>query len=230
MRFLATTVLAATAFTTTAFAASDLEATTKRLATASETLAEMMHADDKGVPHELLETAQCVVVIPNAKKAGFIVGAKYGKGFAACRKPGGMGWSAPAAMRIEGGSFGLQIGASETDYVLVVRNQSGMRKLLQDKFTIGGDAEATAGPVGRDLSAQTDAQLHAEILSYSRSRGVFAGLTLTGATLRPDNDDNAALYGSPMSNKQILSGSVQAPAAAAQFEHTLASYSMRKSK
>src|SRR5450432_3721605 len=182
MKILAMTLLAATSLTSSLFAASDLAATTKRLGAATETLNEMLQAEDKGVPRELLEQAQCVVVIPNSKKAGFILGAKYGKGFAACRKAGGMGWTAPAAIRIEGGSVGFQIGASETDYILVVRNESGMRKLMQDKFTIGAGAEATAGPIGRDLSAQTDAQMRAEILSYSRSRGAFAGLTLTGAT------------------------------------------------
>jgi lipid-binding SYLF domain-containing protein len=230
MKILAMTLLAATSLTSSIYAASDLSATTKRLGAASETLNEMLQAEDKGVPRELLEQAQCVVVIPNSKKAGFIIGAKYGKGFAACRKAGGMGWTAPAAIRIEGGSLGFQIGASETDYILVVRNESGMRKLLQDKFTVGAGAEATAGPIGRDLTAQTDAQMHAEILSYSRSRGAFAGLTLTGATLRPDAEDNAALYGHATTNKEILSGSVAAPAAAEKFETTLSGYSMRKSK
>ncbi|MCU1263070.1 MAG: hypothetical protein JWO80_5955 [Bryobacterales bacterium] len=228
MRILALTVMAATALTNSIYAASDMEAVTKRLAAASETLNEMLQADDKGVPRELLESAQCVVVIPNSKKAGFIVGAKYGKGFAVCRKPGGRGWTGPAAVRMEGGSFGLQIGASETDYILIVKNASGMRKLLEDKFTIGAGAEATAGPVGRDLSAQTDAQLRAEILSYSRSRGAFAGVTLTGSTLRPDNEDNAALYGRPVTNKEILTGTVEPPPAAAAFMSTLSKYSMRK--
>lgn len=228
MRILALTVMAATALTNSIYAASDMEAVTKRLAAGSETLNEMLQADDKGVPRELLESAQCVVVIPNSKKAGFIVGAKYGKGFAVCRKPGGRGWTGPAAVRMEGGSFGFQIGASETDYILLVKNASGMRKLLEDKFTIGAGAEATAGPVGRDLSAQTDAQMHAEILSYSRSRGAFAGVMLTGATLRPDNEDNAALYGHSVTNKDILSGAVEPPPAAATFMSTLSKYSMRK--
>lgn len=228
MRLFAITVIAATAFTGSTYAASDMAGVSKRLDAASETLTEMLRAEDKGVPRELLENAQCVVVIPNSKKAGFIIGAKYGKGFAACRKAGGMGWTGPAAIRMEGGSVGFQIGASETDYILIVRNQSGMKHLLEDKFTIGAGAEATAGPIGRDLSAQTDAQLRAEILSYSRSRGAFAGLTLNGATLRPDADDNAALYGHPVTNKEILNGGIPAPAAASQFESTLSGYSMRK--
>ncbi len=190
----------------------------------------MMKMDDKGVPQDLISKAQCVAVVPSVKKAGFIVGAKYGRGFVACRKMGGgPGWSAPAAITIEGGSFGFQIGASEQDLILLVMNESGENKLLQDKFTVGGDATAAAGPVGRDLSAQTDAQLHAEILSYSRSRGLFAGLSLEGATLRPDHDSNKDLYGSDMGNKEILEGGVKPPAAAAGFERLLNHNSMHKS-
>jgi len=202
--------------------------TTKRLDAATVVLKEMLGADDKGVPKELMEQAQCVVVIPGLKKAGFIIGAKYGKGFASCRKPSGSGWTAPAAMRIEGGSFGFQIGASETDVILVIKNKSGVQKLMQDKFTIGAGAEATAGPIGRDLSAQTDAQMRAEMLSYSRSRGLFAGVTLNGATLRPDNDDDTELYGHAVTNKEILGGSIAAPMEAAAFESALGQYSMRK--
>ncbi len=200
----------------------------KRLDASTAVLKEMLGADDKGVPKDLVGQAECVVVVPGLKKAGFIFGGKYGKGFVACRK-GETGWTAPAAIRIEGGSFGLQVGASETDVILVVRNEDGKKKLLEDKFTLGAGAEATAGPVGRDLSAQTDAQMHAQILSYSRSRGVFAGLTLNGATLRPDKEDNMELYGSgAMTNKQILAGDVPAPAAAASFESLLGSYSRMK--
>ena len=153
------------------------ESAADRLNDSADVVHDMMHMDDKGVPQDLIEHAQCVVVIPGVKKAGFIVGAKYGRGFSVCRKAGGgMGWSAPAAVRVEGGSVGFQIGASEQDVILIIKNRSGEQKLLQDKFTIGGDASAAAGPVGRDLSAQTDAQLHAEILSYSRSRGLLAGI------------------------------------------------------
>ncbi len=201
----------------------------ERLTNASTVLQEMMRMDDKGIPQDLISKAQCVVVVPGVKKAGFIVGAKYGKGFAACRKTsGGPGWTAPAAVRIEGGSVGFQIGASEQDVILLVMNQGGEQKLLQDKFTIGGDASAAAGPVGRDLSAQTDAQLHAEMLSYSRSRGLFAGIALTGATLRPDHEANKELYGSDMGNKEILNGDVAPPAGAAQFERLLNRNSMHK--
>lgn len=203
------------------------EAPTKRLANATMVVRQMMHMDDKGVPQDLVNKAACVAVVPGLKKAGFIVGAKYGKGFVACRKAGG-GWSAPAAISIEGGSVGFQIGASEQDLILLIMNGDGEKKLLQDKFTIGGDATAAAGPVGRDLSAQTDAQLHAEILSYSRARGLFAGISLEGATLRPDHDANKDLYGSDMPAKDILEGAVPAPPAAAGFERVLSRNSMHK--
>lgn len=222
-----TILLATTVSCCSIFAAKEADAV-KRLDSAATVLKEMLGADDKGVPKELVEQAQCVVVIPNLKKAGFIVGGKYGKGFAACRKGGDSGWTGPAAVRIEGGSFGLQIGASETDVILIVKNKSGVEKLLEDKFTLGAGAEATAGPVGRDLSAQTDLQMHAEMLSYSRSRGVFAGLTLSGATLRPDMDDNTEIYGRTITNKEILGGSVAAPASAAAFESALRTYSVTK--
>jgi lipid-binding SYLF domain-containing protein len=155
------------------------------------------------------------------KKAGFILGAKYGRGFAACRRQGGVGWSAPASMRVEGGSVGFQIGASDTDVVLLVMNDGGMKHLLSDKFTIGGEATAAAGPVGRDLAAQTDAEMNAEMLSYSRSQGLFAGISLEGATLRPDGDSNRELYGRDATNREILTGDFKTPAVADRFEHAL---------
>jgi len=144
------------------------------------------------------------------KRAGFIVGAKYGKGLLVCRNA--RGWSAPSTIRIEGGSIGLQIGVSETDLVFIVKNKSGENKLMQDKFTIGADAQAAAGPVGRTAEAQTDVQMRAEILSYSRARGVFAGISLDGSTLRPDNEDNAAVYGRALNQREILTGQVRHPA------------------
>jgi SH3 domain-containing YSC84-like protein 1 len=204
------------------------EAPTERLHNASVVLKEMMRMDDKGIPQDLLSKAQCVVVVPGVKKAGFIIGAKYGKGFAACRKPSGGGWTAPAAIIVEGGSVGFQIGASEQDVIMLVMNEGGMHKLLQDKFTIGGEGTAAAGPIGRDATAQTDAQLHAEILSYSRSRGLFAGVALTGATMRPDKDANTELYGHAVGNREILGGDVSAPAAAGEFEQLLNRNSMHK--
>jgi lipid-binding SYLF domain-containing protein len=192
-----------------------------RLDASAETLTDMMKADDKGVPQDLLDKARCVVVVPGMKKAGFIFGAKYGRGFAVCRRAGGLGWSAPAAMRVEGGSVGFQIGASETDIVLLVMNEGGMKRLLSDKFTIGGDATAAAGPVGRDVSAQTDVTMKAEMLSYSRSRGLFAGISLEGATLRPDDDTNKELYARETTNREILTGDLKTPAVAKKFEHAL---------
>ena len=188
-----------------------------RLEASVDTLVDMSHADDKGIPQDLLENSHCVIVIPGMKKAGFIFGAKYGRGFASCRRPSNAGWSAPAAMRVEGGSVGFQIGASETDVVLLVMNDRGMKHLLSDKFTIGGDATAAAGPVGRGATAQTDAMMHAEMLSYSRSRGVFGGIALSGATLRPDSSANENLYGQKVSAEDIIAGKVQMPAEAGQL-------------
>ena len=186
--------------------------TMDRISDASTVLQQIMNAPDQGVPREILEKAQCVGIIPGVKKAGFIVGGKYGKGIMVCRT--GHGWSAPATEIVEGGSFGFQIGASSTDVVLVVQNRDGERKLMQDKFTLGASAGAVGGPVGRTASAETDAQLHAEILSYSRSRGLFAGIDLNGATLRPDKEDDRALYGPDVTQKEILEGRVHPPAAA----------------
>jgi SH3 domain-containing YSC84-like protein 1 len=188
----------------------------ERLTQATDVLVDMTKASDKGIPEDLIAKAQCVVVIPELKKGGFIVGAKYGKGFISCRHANGRGWTAPGAMRVEGGSFGLQIGGAEADVVLLVMNNEGAKKLLESKFTLGGDATVAAGPVGRDSSADTDAKLTAGILSYSRARGAFAGLALQGGTLREDLDDNAELYGSKLTNKQVLTGATP-PAAAASF-------------
>jgi lipid-binding SYLF domain-containing protein len=190
----------------------------------------MMRASDKGIPQDLIDKARCVVVIPGMKKAGFIFGAEEGRGFAVCRRPGGSGWSAPAAMRTEGGSFGFQIGASETDVVLLVMNDGGMRHLLSDKFTVGGDASAAAGPVGREATAQTDAMMNAEMLSYSRSRGLFAGISLQGATLRPDGETNRELYGREATNREILTGDFKTPAVAGRFEHALNRESPQRSR
>jgi len=219
--FLAASLLAAPAL----FAA---EAPAARLADASDVLSDMMNMSDKGIPQELIEKAQCVVVIPGLKKAGFIVGGKYGAGFAMCRRHSGTGWSAPAAVKIEGGSVGFQIGGSEQDVVLLVMNDRGVRKLLQDKFTIGAEATAAAGPLGREASAQTDAQMRAEILSYSRSRGLFAGLAIQGATLRPDPDADRRLYGRDITNSEILTGNTAAPPEAAKLEGLLNRNSMHK--
>jgi len=206
---------------TVAFAADRAIKIDDRLDASAETLTDMMRAADNGIPQSLIDKAHCVVVIPGMKKAGFIFGAEEGRGFAVCRRAGGRGWSAPAAMRSEGGSFGFQIGVSDTDVVLLVMNDGGMKHLLSDKFTLGGDASVVAGPVGRAATAQTDAELQAEVLSYSRSHGLFAGIALTGATLRPDGSTNRELYGHDVTNREILTGEFKTPAVARKFEHAL---------
>jgi SH3 domain-containing YSC84-like protein 1 len=205
------------------FAANDA---VKRLETAAIVLDEIMAASDKGIPQDLFNKASCAVIVPGLKKGAFIIGGKYGKGFIECRKEGGH-WSAPAAIRVEGGSVGFQIGGSETDVILLVMNAHGIDKLLSNKFTVGADAAAAAGPVGRESSAETDAQMHAEILSWSRARGVFAGISLEGATLRPDDESNKDLYGRLMTNREIVTGSVQPPPAAGKLIDALRKYSGR---
>jgi len=198
----------------------------KRLNAATDVFNDIMKTPDKGIPKEILERAHCIVLVPDMKKGGFIVGAKYGKGFMTCKE--GASWSAPSAIKIEGGSFGAQIGAGEVDVVLVVMNETGAEKLMRSEFTLGGDAGAMAGPVGRDASAQTDALMHAQILSYSRSRGLFAGATLTGSTLRSDDKDNEYLYGKPVEHKAILTGHVTKPAEAAPLYSALNRYSVTR--
>jgi len=219
MRLLAIALLA----TTTLSATKVRNPTTRRLREAGTVFSEIMSAPDKGIPHDLLEKAHCVVVVPGLKKAAFVVGAQFGKGFITCRK-GHAGWSAPAAVRIEGGSFGFQIGGTEIDLVLLVMNERGADRLLSSKFTLGGEGEVAAGPVGRSLTAQTDAKMTAEILSWSRSRGIFAGISLQGATLRQDLDDNAALYGKKLENEEIVKGNVPPPKAASRLLKLLNRY------
>jgi SH3 domain-containing YSC84-like protein 1 len=177
-----------------------------RLKASAEVMKEIMATPDKAIPQDLLQSSQCVVIVPGMKKAAFVIGAKYGKGFLLCRQASGIGWSAPAAIMVEGGSFGFQIGGSETDVVMLVMNKGGVEKLLSSKFTLGADASVAAGPVGRTSSAETDLQMHAEILSYSRARGLFAGIALDGATLRPDGGTNKELYGSEVTNREIVTG------------------------
>jgi lipid-binding SYLF domain-containing protein len=182
-----------------------------RLHNATVALREIMGSPDKGIPEDLIEKAQCVIVVPDLLKGAFLVGGKYGRGYATCREGQGDHWSAPAAVRIEGGSFGFQLGGSSTDLVMLVMNQHGMSRLLGDKFTIGGEASAAAGPVGRRVSADTDIAMHAEILTWSRSRGVFAGISLDGSTLRPDGSENKKLYGREIPQRDILEGHVRPP-------------------
>jgi lipid-binding SYLF domain-containing protein len=175
----------------------------KRLKVSQEVLQEAMNAGDQSIPRDLIERAHCVAVVPGMKQAGFILGGKYGKGYLMCRKEGG-GWQGPAAVRIEGGSFGLQIGGGETDLILLVMNKAGRDRILRNEFKMGGSAAVMAGPLGKNVQAETDLYMRAEMLGYSRSRGVFAGLALNGSTMREDLDDNHALYGSKLSNTQIL--------------------------
>ena len=196
-----------------------------RLKEASEVVRELMSAGDSGIPRELLEKAHCAVVIPGAKKGGFFLGAQYGRGFAICRNKAHTGWGAPAAVRMEGGSIGLQIGGAESDIFMLVMNEKGMRKLVESKFTLDAAAGIAAGPVGRSSTAQTDAQMRAEILSWSRSRGAFAGLTLGGGTLRNDLDENEELYGKRVTNKEVLTGEVRPTASAQQLIAALSSIS-----
>lgn len=202
----------------------------KRLDESAAVLSEIMAAPDKGIPLDMMGNAHCVVVVPGLKTAGFVIGGKYGKGYVSCRNKGGSGWSAPGAVRIEGGSVGFQIGGSETDLVMLVMNARGADKLLSSKFTLGAEGSVAAGPVGRTATAQTDAQMKAEILSWSRTQGLFAGLALEGATLRPDLDDNETLYGKRLENRQIITTRVRAPKAAARLLALLNKYSPREGK
>jgi lipid-binding SYLF domain-containing protein len=187
----------------------------KRLDATTATFTEMAGAPDKGLPGSVLKKSACVVVVPGLNKGGFLVAAQYGAGFASCRTP--KGWSAPLAMKMEGGSFGLQAGGESSDVILLVMNESGMKRLTSSKFTLGGEASVAAGPVGRDAQAMTDATMKAEILSYSRSQGVFGGISLNGSTLRPDGGANKALYGKEVESLDVLGGKVPGPAAAKPF-------------
>lgn len=194
-----------------------------RLDDSAQVLTEIMATPDKGIPEDLLDKAHCIAIVPGVKKGAFIVGAQFGKGFLSCRV--GRAWSAPAAIRMEGGSFGFQIGGSETDVVMLVMNDRGAEKMLSSQFTLGGEGEVAAGPVGRTASAETDAKLTAEILTWSRARGVFAGIALKGATLRQDLDDNEALYGKRLDNRDIVNSHMKSPPAAAKLMMLLRRYS-----
>src|ERR1051326_4947835 len=200
----------------------------KRLAEAASVFSEVMAAPDKGIPQDLLDKSHCIVIVPSLKTAAFIVGGKYGKGYLSCRSKVGPGWSAPGTVRIEGGSVGFQIGGSSTDLIMLVMSERGAQKLLESKFTLGAEGSVAAGPVGRTATAQTDAQMHADILSWSRSQGLFAGLALTGATLRQDLDDNATLYGKKLENRYIVTKGVRAPRAAAKLLALLNRYSAKE--
>lgn len=193
-----------------------------RLRASADVLHDMLGAPDKGIPRDLLEKAQCVIIVPGLKKAGFIVGADYGKGYALCRHAGG--WTGPAAISLGGGSFGAQIGAESTDVVMLVMDRKGMEKLASDKFTVGADASVAAGPVGRTSSADTDASLHAEILSWSRARGAFAGISLDGTVVKKDGSEDRRLYGHEVGNHAVLYGDVPSPAVASVLTNVLERY------
>jgi lipid-binding SYLF domain-containing protein len=195
---------------------------------AASLFSEVMGTPDRAIPQGLLNKAYCVVLVPGLKKAALMVGAKYGRGYAVCRASGGEGWGPPAAMRIEGGSFGAQIGFSSSDVVLLIMNSGGMKRLTRSKFTIGAEATAAAGPVGRDATAQTDGFVGAEILSWSRSRGLFGGISLDGATMRNDIDENEVLYGQRWTSKQILTSGAKPIAAADKLLEVLSKYSPRR--
>ena len=201
-----------------------------RLDEAAAVFSEVMATPDRGIPQELLEHAHCIAIVPDLKTAAFIFGGKYGKGYLSCRNKSGTGWSAPGTVRIEGGSFGFQIGGSSTDLIMLVMNARGADKLLSSKFTLGAEGSIAAGPVGRTATAQTDAQMHADILSWSRSQGLFAGVSLQGATLRQDLDDNARLYGKKLRNRDIVENGVRAPEAADRLIALLNRYSARQSR
>jgi lipid-binding SYLF domain-containing protein len=209
------TLAALLSLTTIGWAGSGREATYDRLDHAGKVLHEIMAAPDSGIPEEVLEHAKCVAVVPHLLKGGFVFGAENGRGVATCRTENG--WSAPAFFTITGGSWGLQIGVEGVDLVLIIQNDRGMQRLIGSKFELGADASAAAGPVGRHASADTNWKLDTEILTYSRARGAFAGLTLTGAAIRRDDDSTEAVYGHDISTRRILLGEIAVPDAANSF-------------
>jgi lipid-binding SYLF domain-containing protein len=209
------TFVAVLSLTSVGWAASGREATTDRLDHAGAVLHEIMSAPDKGIPEEVLEHAKCIAVVPHLLKGGFIFGAENGRGVATCRTAAG--WSAPAFFTITGGSWGLQIGVEGVDLVMVVQNDRGMQHLINSNFELGVDASAAAGPVGRHASADTDWKLETEVLTYSRARGAFAGITLNGSAIRRDEDSTEAIYGHEISTRRILQGNIAVPQAAHAF-------------
>jgi lipid-binding SYLF domain-containing protein len=203
------------------------KATDERLANAAKAFEEIMSVPDKGIPGSVLNKAECIVVVPGMKKGGFIVGGSFGRGTVTCRNKGKSGWGAPAMVELGGGSVGLQIGGEATDVVMLIMNREGIDSLLKNKFTLGGDASVAAGPVGREAAAETDAALKAKILSYSRSRGVFGGVSLQGTTLHQDEGAIKAVYGKQLNASDILSGGVTTPPAAMQLNQVLTKYSAK---
>jgi lipid-binding SYLF domain-containing protein len=196
----------------------------ERLADAAAVLRQILAAPDQGLPTEVLAKAHCVVIVPGLKKAGFIVGGTYGRGFITCRRQGTGAWGAPAALRMEGGSFGFQIGATESDVILLLMDQTAVDGVLRSRFTLGAGVEAVAGPVGRGVGAATEGTMNARILSYTLSRGVFAGATAGGASLRQDLDENKEMYGKELTTREVIDGKVTPPKAAAELLQLLAKH------
>ncbi|MGI9103608.1 MAG: lipid-binding SYLF domain-containing protein [Terriglobales bacterium] len=209
------------------WAEGDRDKTLDRVSEAGTVLNEIMSAPDKGIPEEVIGSADCIAVIPSLLKGGFIVGGAYGKGVASCRTANG--WSAPAFFRVEGGSIGLQIGGQAVDLVMLVMNERGMRALLSSKFKLGADASVAAGPVGRHAEGATDWKMRAQVLTYSRARGVFAGISLNGAVIKQDRDDTRAFYGRMVPYRTLLTGALAAPADAQPFLGALSKYAPVKS-
>ncbi|MBZ5605302.1 MAG: lipid-binding SYLF domain-containing protein [Acidobacteriia bacterium] len=201
----------------------------KRVQGATAAFDEMMHAKDGGIAQDILEKSQCIGIVPNLKRAAFFIGGQYGRGIVTCRVSETR-WSAPAMIAIEGGSIGVQFGAGETDLVFAVMNRSGMDKLMQDKFAIGANVTGAIGPIGREVQAETDAMMRAEVLSWSRARGVFAGVSLQGATIHPDKDADANLYGHDVSFRAVLDGHGKPPAVAQPLLTTLSRYVPKQSR
>ncbi len=216
------TLLITSVFACTMAIAEEPSEQVKRMDASARVLDEIMGTPDKGIPEELLDSAKCVAVVPSMIKVGFVFGGRHGKGLATCRTSSG--WSAPAPFAITGGSWGLQIGAEAIDVVMLIMNDKGMEKMLSSKFKIGADASAAAGPVGRHVQAETDWKMRAEVLTYSRARGAFAGVTVNGASITQDKDGTRILYGRLVPSAQILKGAVKAPQGSGTFLATVRKY------
>ncbi|MGH9405352.1 MAG: lipid-binding SYLF domain-containing protein [Terriglobia bacterium] len=218
--------LAAVGLLATTAAATSRREDVERIQRSAEVFHEIMATPDRAIPQELIGSAKCIAIIPGEKQLAFMVGGKYGKGLVTCRTA--HGWSAPAFLAVSGGSYGFQIGGASTDIVMIFRNRSGLKNLLSDKFRIGAGATAAAGPVGRNVSADTDIKLKAEILTYARSRGVFAGVSLNGAVVQPDGSGNRAMYGAGVTSEQIVAGTVRTPSVAHALTAEISRYSGRE--
>jgi lipid-binding SYLF domain-containing protein len=214
--------------TTLTWGEGDRDKVLDRVTEAGNVMNEIMSAPDNRIPDEIIGSAECIAVVPSMLKGGFIVGAAYGKGVASCKTANG--WSAPAFFRVEGGSFGLQIGGQAVDLIMVIMNERGMRALLSSKFKLGADASVAAGPVGRHAEGATDWKMRAQVLTYSRARGVFAGISLNGAVIKQDRDDTRTFYGRMVPYRTLLLGQHEAPADANPFLETLRRYAPVKAE